>query len=165
MFITYWFSGRNTFQNVFLFQFVSFTSNSDTGDDHHNMNYVLIKSYSNRKFKCKNIFLIGILIFLRLCFDFWILCDVLVTDLTITLKKPCLLERVTVWQEPIWIKVNGWWQILAQHQRPRIYINWNPPFQTVTYGVNLTSQHSHLEIFLLWSEGGISINADSGPHR
>ena len=23
---------------------------------------------------------------------------------------------VTVWPEPIWIKVNGWWQILPQHQ-------------------------------------------------
>ena len=42
----------------------------------------------------------------------------------------------TVWPEPIWIKVSGWWQIPPQHQstylpkRTRICINWNPPFQT-----------------------------------
>ena len=52
--------------------------------------------------------------------------------------------------------------------RPRNNINWNPPFQTVTYEVNLTSRHSHLEVFLLnklGSERGIPIDADSGPHK
>ena len=42
-------------------------------------------------------------------------------------------------------------------ERPGICINWNPPFQTSfiklsktgSYEVNLTSQHSHLEVLLL----------------
>ena len=42
----------------------------------------------------------------------------------------------TVWPEPIWVKTNSSWLLLPQHQstylpkRPRICINWNPPFQT-----------------------------------
>ena len=63
------------------------------------------------------------------------------------------------------------WQILPQHQstylfkRPRICNNWNSPLgpqyikfsKTASYEVNLTSQHSHLEVLLLskfWSEMG-----------
>ena len=55
--------------------------------------------------------------------------------------------------------------------RPRISINWYPPFRphfiklskTVFYEVNLTSQHSHLEVLLqskFWSERG---DTDSWP--
>ena len=96
--ITYWCSGRDTFQNVFLFQFVWFTSNSDTGE-HHDMNYVRIKNlYSNRKFKFKNIFLIDILMFFKLSFNFldfvWFPND----RLNHNTKNHCLLERFTVWQ-------------------------------------------------------------------
>jgi hypothetical protein len=50
-------------------------------------------------------------------------------------------------------------------KRPRICNNWNPPLgphyikfsKTASYEVNLTSQHSHLEVLLLskfWSEMG-----------
>ena len=57
-------------------------------------------------------------------------------------------------------------------KRPRICINCNPPFRphfinifkTVFHKVNLTLQHSHLEVLLLnkvWS----AIDTDSGPHR
>ena len=69
----------------------------------------------------------------------------------------------TVWSEPICIKVNGWWQILSQHQStylrgPESVSIEIPPFlfsKTVSYEVNLTTQHSHLEVLLLskfWSE-------------
>ena len=40
--------------------------------------------------------------------------------------------------------------------------------KTVSYEVNLTLQHSHLEVLLLskfWPERGISIDTDSGPLR
>ena len=40
--------------------------------------------------------------------------------------------------------------------------------KSVSYEVNITSQHSHLEVLLLskfWSERGISIDTDSGPLR
>ena len=44
----------------------------------------------------------------------------------------------------------------------------NPTSKTVSYEVNLTLQHSHLEVLLLSKfglKGGISIDADSGPLR
>jgi hypothetical protein len=50
-------------------------------------------------------------------------------------------ERTTVWPEPIWIKVPGWWQIPPQHQStylegpesPSMKI---PPFQTSLYKIS-----------------------------
>ena len=68
--------------------------------------------------------------------------------------------------------INSFWNCLT-FRRPRICINWNPPFQpsphkiskNCFFEVNLTSQHSHLEVPLLstfWSER-ISIDADSEP--
>ena len=72
------------------------------------------------------------------------------------------IELAAVWLEPIWIKVNGWWQILRQHQRtflrgPESASIEIPPFRpyfikfskTISYEVNLTWQHSHLEELLL----------------
>ena len=61
-------------------------------------------------------------------------------------------------------------------KRPRICINWNPPFRPhfikfsnpvsyISYEVNLASQCSHLEVLYyanLGLKGGISIYADSG---
>ena len=52
---------------------------------------------------------------------------------TVIVRKYCC----TVWPEPIWIKVSGWWQIPPQHQRrPRISINWNPHFQTSLHKIS-----------------------------
>ena len=43
-------------------------------------------------------------------------------------------QLITVWPKPIWIKVNGWWQILLQHQST---CKRNPPFQTKIYLVKV----------------------------
>ena len=71
---------------------------------------------------------------------------------------------ITVWPEPIWIKVKSWWQILMQDQStyPRgpesasiEILPFRPHFinflKTVSYEVNLASQCSHLRV-LLWSK-------------
>ena len=66
----------------------------------------------------------------------------------------------TVWQQQIWIKVKSWWQILPQHQSTNLRspkFASIPPFRPhfikfskfVCYEVNLTSQRSHLKVFLL----------------
>ena len=72
------------------------------------------------------------------------------------------LVRSTVWPKLTWIKVNGWWQILPQHQStylrgPESASTEIPPFRphfikcskTVSYDVNLTSQRTHLEVLFL----------------
>ena len=82
----------------------------------------------------------------------------------------CKYLHSTVWPEPIWIKVNSWWHIILQQQStylkgPESASIEIPPFRphfikfskTVSYEVNLTSQHSHLEVLLIrkfWSERG-----------
>ena len=49
-------------------------------------------------------------------------------------------------------------------RRPRISINWNPPFQTQIYLVS--SKKNFFWNFMKWGlKGGISIEADSGPPR
>ena len=52
-------------------------------------------------------------------------------------NSKCWFYTYTVWPQPILKKVRTWWQIPPQHQstyvprRPRISINWNPPFRPI----------------------------------
>ena len=90
------------------------------------------------------------------------------------------ISHCTLWPEPIWIKVSGWWQIPPRHQkyipkRTRICINWNPLIQTqiylvkVTLSVNIVKQDflhrkTVFENFMKWSlKGGISIDGSCPP--
>ena len=72
------------------------------------------------------------------------------------------------------LKIEGNTKSFQYFHLARISINWNPLFQTslhktfknCSYEVNLASQCSHLEVFLLSKFGsnrGISIDEDSGP--
>ena len=67
-----------------------------------------------------------------------------------SLKK---VGAITVWPEPIWIKVTSWWQILPQHQSTYLrgpesasieIPSFRPHFikfsKTVSYEVNLTAR-------------------------
>ena len=88
----------------------------------------------------------------------------------------------TDWPEPIWIKVNGWWQILPQHQRtyltgPESASIEIPPFQTQIFLVKVPLNVSVVKLYLLhkkqilkklWSQtrkGGFQFNFDSGSLR
>ena len=80
----------------------------------------------------------------------------------------CKLSQytVTVWPEPIWIKVSGWWQIPTQHQSTYLRGTESasieiPPFQTQIYlekvplNVNIVKQdllHEKQFLKILWSE-------------
>ena len=81
------------------------------------------------------------------------------------------LWHSTVWPQPIWNR--SWWQIPPQYQSTYLrgtesvsieIPSFSPHFikfsKTFLYEVNLTSQHSHVEILLLlskfWSKRGIS---------
>ena len=70
-------------------------------------------------------------------------------------------RQVTVWPEPIWIKVKKSWLVLPQHQNtypwgPKSVSIESPPFRPhfikfskiVFYEVDLVSQCSHLEVLL-----------------
>ena len=67
--------------------------------------------------------------------------------LTSFYKKSQILDLFdsssTAWPEPIWIKVKKSWKIpphsASKHmpKRPRLCINWNPPFQTQIYLVKV----------------------------
>ena len=81
------------------------------------------------------------------------------------------MTHPTVRPEPTRIKVNGWWQILPQHQSKYLrgpeyalieILPVRPHFMRFSNFVS--SQHSHLEVnFGL--RGGILIDTDSGPLR
>ena len=120
---------------------------------HHNMNYVLIKNYSNRKFKFKIISLIC-LIFLKLSSKFldfvWCASDRFNhnTKKTLLIGESHSMTRANP-NESEWLVINTTAASKYLPMRPRICINWNTPFQIVTYGVNLTSQYSYLEVILL----------------
>ena len=94
-------------------------------------------------------------------------------------RKSCT-NYVTVWPEPIWKKSKDFSTSTTTAskyipKRPRICINWNPPFQTQIYlvkvplNVNIVKQDllykkQFLKILLKWClRGGISIDTDSGP--
>ena len=53
-----------------------------------------------------------------------------------------LFRIITVWPQPIWIKVRTWHKYhhsIKVHiisRRPRISINWNPPFQTSLHKIS-----------------------------
>ena len=120
-------------------------------------------------------FLSGIRIFDKICLHFFCffftMGNFLVTSfMVLSWNKDKLLLKLssrafkwtstTVWPEPIWTKVSGWWQIPPLHQRtylggPESASIDIPPFRshfikfskTVFYEVNLVSQCSHLEYF------------------
>ena len=54
----------------------------------------------------------------------------------------------TVWPEPIWIKVNGWWQILPQHQST--YLR-GPESASIEIPLQ-TSLHKIFKNCFLWSK-------------
>ena len=82
----------------------------------------------------------------------------------------------TVWPEPIWIKVSGWWwQIPPQYQSTylrgpesasiEIYLV-KVPLSVNIVKQDLLHKNTVFENFMKWGlKGGISIDADSGPPR
>ena len=78
---------------------------------------------------------------------------------TVIVRKYCC----TVWPEPIWIKVSGWWQIPPQHQSA--YLG-GPE----SASIEIPSFRPHFIKNSFWKfyearAGEISIHADSGPPR
>ena len=106
-------------------------------------------------------FLSGIRIFDKICLHFFCffftMGNFLVTSfMVLSWNKDKLLLKLssrafkwtstTVWPEPIWTKVSGWWQIPPLHKIFK---------EIVFYEVNLVSQCLHLEVLLLCKSGSV----------
>ena len=94
---------------------------------------------------------------------------------SVKLLNPHSMARTNL-NKSEWLVTNTWATSKYIPKRPRICIDWNPPFQTKIYFVKVPlnviivnedfCKKQFLKKSLKWSlKGGISIDTDSGPLR